>query len=105
MLCKKCGGFITMSWNEDDIKDGLFIIEGECEMCQAKYAIAMQIFEMSKLKSWARLWFSLDVVQACRNCPSRIGGKGVGYSCDSTGKRIKDSTRIPKWCPLEKLVR
>ncbi|HUV61075.1 MAG TPA: hypothetical protein VMW71_02785 [Thermoplasmata archaeon] len=47
MLCKKCGGFVILEWNEDDVeKDEAFLIRGECEMCKTKYAVVMQMFEV-----------------------------------------------------------
>lgn len=107
MICTKkgCKGFVSLEWSPDDIKPGLFVIEGECELCHAKYAVAMKMFEKSKLKNGSRLLDDLQVLAKCKDCMmccSTDGGKPI--ICDDTQKRIKDPSKFPKWCPLPRLM-
>lgn len=109
MKCKKkaCGGFISLEWNPAIIKDGLFVIEGECELCHTMYAVAMQLFEKSKLKSGTRLFADLFVLKKCEECMVclRSSEDPHYFFCDENQKRIKDPSKFPKWCPLPRLVR
>lgn len=112
MRCKKCQGLITLEWDESDLKTGLFVIRGECELCHAKYVVPMQLFEQSKLKVGARLYSELAVVATCQECPMYLTGEHFGpkdrkvrklSECNVTEKTIKDPNRIPRWCPLEEM--
>lgn len=110
MKCKKkgCKGFLSLEWNPEMIKkDGLFVIEAECELCHAMYAVAMETFERSKLNPGARLFGDLWVLKNCKDCMvcMRSSEDHRYFSCDQTQKRIKDPNKFPKWCPLPRLVR
>jgi len=103
---KRCGGALILAWNDRDIKDGLFVIEGECENCHAIYAVAMQLFEKSKLKPGARLFGDLWPLKKCAECMLCMGSSEDRhyFSCDQTQKKIKDRTKFPKSCPLPRLM-
>ena len=104
---KACGGFITLEWNPDMIKkDGLFVIGGECEICHRKYAVAMQLFEKSKLKKGSRIFEQLQIIETCSQCMVCCGSTtSKMFFCDDAQKWFKDSSKIQKWCPLKRLIR
>lgn len=112
MICRKkqCGGDVSLTWNDSDIKDGPFMIEGECEKCHAMYTVVMQLFKKTKPKKGTRVFFDADFkfVQKCSDCPYYGSHLKEGIwvpECDATGKRIRDPSKFPNWCSLPRVVR
>jgi len=107
MKCEKCGGLLSTSWNDQDIKFGkVFVLEAECEICKEKYLIAHQIFRTKDVPEGSRLYDELMKVEECDDCPMCLGrNDSEEYFCDGGEKErtIPDMNKIPKWCPLPKL--
>jgi hypothetical protein len=120
LKCPKCNSseYFSFSFDEEDIKSGPFVIEGSCEKCGRTYAVVMQLFDKSKLED-GRLDIDISIIQSCSKCPafslSWMEPKKVGRHsemrsgtnrCDMIpdGRKVVDPTKIPKWCPLPRLM-